>query len=92
MEKSEAISKAIDAIKGREVQPGTIVAHRDYEFATTFLRYDGEEAVVEIKDGSEMRFPKSEIFEANKIPNIANHFLNLGFWKDGMESMILTAN
>jgi len=91
MTKQEAISKAIGHLKGREVLPGTIVAAESDPIAYEFKKYDGDAAVCLSKEGAEIRFPRTEIFECNKVLNIANHYLNLGFWSEGMESITLTS-
>lgn len=89
MTKQEATDQAIDRVKGREIKPGTIIASRADEKTWELVRYDGEEAVCRIKE-DERRFPKSEIFDVRKVINVANHLLNLGFWREGMESMSCT--
>lgn len=89
MNKSEAREKAIDRVKGQEITPGTIAASRLDPLTWRLLRYEGEMAVCEIEAGKEVSFPKSEIFDVKKVINVANHYLNLGFWEEGMESMIV---
>lgn len=90
MTKQEAIQQAIDRIKGQEAKPDDIVAHRSNDLAVKFLRYEGDDAVCEDVKLGEVRYPRSEIFSPKKVINVANHLLNLGFWNEGMESMMLT--
>jgi len=88
--KEEAKNEAIDRISGEVIQPGKVVAHRSFPLTVKFVKYDGEDAVCETVEGEEKRFPKAEIFDVNKVVNVANHLLNVGFWNEGMESRILT--
>lgn len=90
MTKKEAIDQGIDLIKGQFITPGTIVAHRSDPIAYAYDRTEGAEAVCLALDGSEKRFPAAEIFDVNKLSNVARHLLNVGFWKEGMENMVLT--
>lgn len=89
MTKQEAITKAIDAIKGAQMNPGQIIAHRSNDRAVEFLQYEDDQAVCHDVIDGEVRYPRSEVFDPNKLINVANHFLNVGFWKEGMESMFL---
>ena len=89
MEKQEAKDKAIERVKGQDVAAGTIVASRLDPKTWEFLRYDGDDAVCRIGE-DERRFPRSEIFDVKKVINVANRYLNIGFWEEGMGSMILT--
>lgn len=89
-DKTTAMNKAIDRIKGQEVAPGTIVASRDNDLTWKFIRYDGDFAVCTIDEKSERQFPRAEIFDVKKVINAANHFLNLGFWEEGMQGMFVT--
>ena len=90
MTKKEAIDQGIDLIKGQFVTPGTVVAHRSDPITYAYDRTEGDMAVCLALDGSEKRFPASEIFDVNKLANVARHLLNVGFWKEGMESTMLT--
>lgn len=86
MTKEEAINKAIGHLIGKIVTPGTIIGTNSDPIAYKFLRYDGDNAVC--TDGkNEKTFLAAEIFDVNKIKNIAMHYLNLGFWTEGMESI-----
>lgn len=89
MTKTESINQAIDRIKGRDLQPNTIVACKDNPFTHRFLRYENDLAICENGDSEEVSFPRTEIFDCKKLTNVANHLLNLGFWHEGMESMII---
>lgn len=89
MNKQEAIQQAIARIKGQPVEPGTIIASNADPISYAFLRYDGENAVVDDNKGGERSFPRSEIFDLNKLKNVANHLLNIGFWEEGMEHGVL---
>jgi hypothetical protein len=53
-----------------------------------FVRYEGTKAICEF-DGKIKKFPKDEIFDVNKLINVANHLLNVGFWQEGMESFVV---
>lgn len=87
--KEAAMNQAIERLKGREVPEGTMIGCRENPQIHKFLRYDGDVAICCIKDGGEVSFPRAEIFDVRKVINVANHFLNLGFWNEGMESIIL---
>jgi len=90
MTKQEATEKAIDRIKGQPIEPGAIVACRQDPLTWKLLRYEEDQAVCTIDDEKEVRFPASEIFDMTKVINVANHYLIIGFWEEGMESMIVT--
>lgn len=88
MNKQEANQKAIARIKGQPIEPGTIVGCEQHPLSWELVRYEGDQAVCRIED-KEQRFPASEIFDLKKLINVANHYLNVGFWEEGMESMIV---
>ncbi len=88
MTKQQAIDQAIERIKGQEVKPGTIVACKQDPQTWEFIGYDGDFASVKIGDKL-AKFQRTEIFDINKCKNVVNHLLNLGFWEDGMESILL---
>lgn len=90
MTKQEATAKAIDRIKGQEIELGRIIGSRLDPLTYKLIRYDGEDAICDKGDGVEHRFPRSEIFDVKKAINVANHYLNMGLWEEGMESTIIT--
>lgn len=88
MNKDEAIKEAIKRIKGQPAFVGQIVACESHSKACELLRYENDLAIC--FDGTEEKtFPRSEIFDPKKVINVANHLLNIGFWKEGMGSMIV---
>lgn len=89
-DRKEIIEKAIDRIIGQPIEPGTIIGCREDPLTWKFLRYEGEDAVCEGLNNNIRNFPRSSIFDVKKCINVANHYLHLGFWEEGMESMILT--
>lgn len=88
MTKQEAIIKGVDLIKGRDLKPGTICAIKGEERTHELVRYDGINAIVEL-DGEEKRWLRTEVFDANKLRNVAQHLLSVGFWREGMEGFIV---
>jgi len=88
MTKAEAFEKAVARIKGQEIALGTTVGTMLHPLTWKLMIYDADMAVCE-QNGITQSFPRSEIFDVKKIINVANHYLNLGFWKEGMESVIL---
>lgn len=89
MNKQEVIQQAIDRVVGQEIKPGTIVADRDDDRTWELVDYEDTIAVLRIGD-EVRRVPRSAIFDVKKVINVANHLINVGFWEEGMESMILT--
>jgi hypothetical protein len=90
MTKPEAISQAIELIKGRELPIGSLVACKSDKYVWTLDSYEGDQAHCSINE-RKIQFPKSEIFDPKKLSNVANHLLNVGFWREGLESTILTS-
>lgn len=66
MSNEEIIQKAIEKHRGVEVTAGQVVCHPDNPFKHRFVRYDGEDAVVERGQG-EVKFPRAEIFPFQKV-------------------------
>ncbi len=89
MTKTEATAQAIERIKGQPIAPGKIIASRLDPHTFALLRYEGEDVVCDDNHGGEVRFPAAEVFDVNKVVNVANHLLNLGFWTEGMESIVV---
>ncbi len=90
MTKQEAMQQAIEKAKGRPMFAGDVVAHESDPIAYGLDGYEGKDALCSLPDGTKKRFPRDEIFSPKLVVNIANHLINLGFWKEGMESMIVT--
>lgn len=88
MNKEQAIKEGIKLIKGQSLLIGTVFGHESSDIAQELIRYEGNLAIG--SDGKkETAFPRAEIFDVNKLVNVANHLLNVGFWQEGMESTIL---
>lgn len=86
--KEQAITKAIKIAKGQQMFPGDIVAHESHDLACELIRYEDKFAFC-FDGNKEHHFLREEIFSPKQVINIANHFLNLGFWQEGMESTII---
>jgi len=89
MTKQEAIDQAIQRVLGQDIVPGRTVGTLSRPLTMTLLCYEGDNAICEcVKDGK-ITVPRSELFDPNKVVNVANHLLNMGFWEEGMESIVL---
>lgn len=88
MDKTEAIEKAVDALKGRKVKPGTVVACRANRLSWKFVRYEGEKAIV-TNGEKEMTFPSSEVFDVNEAKRVAQIYYTFGYWDEKHEPLIV---
>lgn len=61
MIKQEATDKAIERIKGQEIEPGKIVGCQSRELTMTLLRYEGDNAICEDVNDGEVSIPRSEL-------------------------------
>lgn len=72
-------------------KPGTIVAHKDYEFTVTLVHYEGDVAVCDCKHAGRMTFPRNEVFSVKRIMAQTQSFMALGmFMPPGIEATVIT--
>ncbi len=88
MTKQEATDAAIELIKGKELAPGSMVAVKYHPLAMELVRYEGDTAVCNDGKGDKP-YPKCDLFDIRQCINVANHLLNVGFWREDMESSIV---
>jgi hypothetical protein len=89
MTKDEALDKAIERVKGRDLPLGTVVAVKQHPLSMNLIRYEGNKAICDDGKGEKV-YPKSDVFEIRKVMNVARHYLNVGFWEEGMECTIIS--
>lgn len=90
MTKQDAIKLAIARIIGQPCELGSIVAFEAHPLTWKLDSYDRINVNLSGKDNEKITVLRSEIFDVKKAINIANHFINLGFWEEGMESTIFS--
>lgn len=88
MTKDQAIDKAIEHLKGKPCEIGSIVAIENDPYAYELIGIEGDLVLVSRKDCIKS-FNKCEIFDVNKIQKVAQVYYTLGYYNPEQEPMVL---
>lgn len=84
----DCIKQAVAIQKGKKCKIGATVAIETDPICYRLLRYENWEAVVDDNKGGEKRFPQDEIFDVNKVKDIAIEINTFGNYRPEERMMI----
>lgn len=89
MTKDQARDRAIEIAIGKYLVVGAMVASWRDKRVWRLDSFDEREAHLSLPTGEKMTIPIAEVFDVQKVVAIANCVLNLGYWKEGMDAVVI---
>jgi hypothetical protein len=85
--KDQARDRAIEIAQGKYLVVGAMVASLRDKRIWKLDSFDEREAQLSLPNGETMTIPTAEVFDVEKVVSIANCVLNLGYWREGIETI-----